>query len=179
MILKFSSTGICLINLIQINAYHPEIEPAFIIPHQHIVGDDPGGNTGGVPAAASCWSLPNRESYDTRYHLKRILKRKFVIVIDQRGVMVWVNSIFPGFFSRRKVHICESTIWCHVTFGQSVTGQHPTVVNRDHMVRTIFILLKILKIVRKTRKLNHGVPHSYFQVKDIRARFQVTPEKSS
>ena len=23
------------------------------------------------------------------------------------------------------------------------------------------------------------VPHSYFQVKDIRARFQVTPEKSS
>ena len=173
MILKFSSTGICLINLIQINAYHPEIEPAFIIPHQHIVGDDPGGNTGGVPAG-----VPSK-SRILWHQLKRILKRKFVIVIDQSEVMVWVNSIFPGFFSRRKVHICESTIWCHVTFGQSVTGQHPTVVNRDHMVRTIFILLKILKIVRKTRKLNHGVPHSYFQVKDIRARFQVTPEKSS
>ena len=175
MILKFSSTGICLINLIQINAYHPEIEPAFIIPTSISSVMIPVV----IPVVSRLVSLPNRESYDTRYHLKRILKRKFVIVIDQRGVMVWVNSIFPGFFSRRKVHICESTIWCHVTFGQSVTGQHPTVVNRDHMVRTIFILLKILKIVRKTRKLNHGVPHSYFQVKDIRARFQVTPEKSS
>ena len=28
-------------------------------------------------------------------------------------------------------------------------------------------------------KLNHGVPDSYFQVKDIRARSLVTPEKSS
>ena len=107
----------------------------------------------------SGWYLP-RESFDhlmftcdisTSTGLKRISKRKFVIVIDQRnyGMRIFSSQVSSHVV---KYTYAKFTIWCHVTFGQSVTGQHPTVVNRDHMVRTIFIRLKILKIVRKTRR---------------------------